>query len=111
MTILNVPVPDIRTVIQNFFYIRQTVPELSGHIRIVDPDSMILWIRIQIELKCWIRIRIESIRIHNTGLFSTGPEWTACRIGKYRYLKKANFRLIFNHYMPYYFFRGDFLLA
>jgi hypothetical protein len=23
------------------------------------------WIRIQIEQKCWIRIRIKSIRIHN----------------------------------------------
>jgi hypothetical protein len=26
---------------------------------------MILWIRIRIELKCWILIRIELIRIHN----------------------------------------------
>jgi hypothetical protein len=24
-----------------------------------------IWSRIRIELKCWIRIRIESIRIHN----------------------------------------------
>jgi hypothetical protein len=33
---------------------------------VVDPDSMILLIRI--ELKCWILIRIESIRIHNPGI-------------------------------------------
>jgi hypothetical protein len=37
----------------------------------MDPDSKILWIRIRIEEKCWIRIRvrIESIRIHNPDLF------------------------------------------
>jgi hypothetical protein len=29
----------------------------------LDPDSMFLWI--QIELKCCIRIQNESIRIHN----------------------------------------------
>jgi hypothetical protein len=27
-----------------------------------------LWIRIRIEQKCWIRIRIKSIRIHNPDL-------------------------------------------
>jgi hypothetical protein len=30
--------------------------------------SVLAWIRI--ELKCWIRIRIESIRIHNPEIFS-----------------------------------------
>jgi hypothetical protein len=35
--------------------------------RVVDPDpSVLAWIRIRIELKCWIRI--ESIRIHNPDL-------------------------------------------
>jgi hypothetical protein len=33
-----------------------------------DLDSMNLWIRIGIEQKSWIRIRIESIRIHNPGI-------------------------------------------
>jgi hypothetical protein len=30
------------------------------------------WIRIQIEQKCWILIRIESIRIHNPAYSNTG---------------------------------------
>jgi hypothetical protein len=38
---------------------------LCGSGSALDPDSKILWIRI--EEKCWIRIRIESIRIHNPG--------------------------------------------
>jgi hypothetical protein len=35
----------------------------------LDPDSKILGIRIRIEKKCWIqiRIRIESVLIHNPG--------------------------------------------
>jgi hypothetical protein len=37
------------------------------------------WIRIRIEQKCWIRIRIKSIRIHNPALFTSvgwyGPLW------------------------------------
>jgi hypothetical protein len=32
-----------------------------------DPQWMILWIQIRFELKCWIRIRIESIRNLNPG--------------------------------------------
>jgi hypothetical protein len=35
----------------------------------LDPNLMILWIQIRIELKCWIRIRIETIRIHNPGFY------------------------------------------
>jgi hypothetical protein len=37
----------------------------------LDPDSMTLWIRIPIELKRWILIRIyiESIRIHTPGSY------------------------------------------
>jgi hypothetical protein len=31
----------------------------------VDPDPDWIRIRIRIEEKCWIRIRTESIRIHN----------------------------------------------
>jgi hypothetical protein len=34
---------------------------------IVFESSVFAWIRIRIELKCWIRICIESIRIHNPG--------------------------------------------
>jgi hypothetical protein len=30
-------------------------------------SSVLAWIRIRIEQKCWIRIRIKSIRIHNPG--------------------------------------------
>jgi hypothetical protein len=33
---------------------------------IVFESSVLAWIRSRIELKCWIRIRIESIRIHKT---------------------------------------------
>jgi hypothetical protein len=32
---------------------------------IVFESSVLAWIRIRIEQKCWIRIRIKSIRIHN----------------------------------------------
>jgi hypothetical protein len=32
---------------------------------IVFGSSVLAWIRIRIEQKCWIRIRIKSIRIHN----------------------------------------------
>jgi hypothetical protein len=32
---------------------------------IVFECSVLAWIRIRIEQKCWIRIRIKSIRIHN----------------------------------------------
>jgi hypothetical protein len=32
-------------------------------------SSVLAWIRIRIEQKCWIRIRIKSIRIHNPGFF------------------------------------------
>jgi hypothetical protein len=45
----------------------------SGSGFALDPDSKILWIRIQIRIEenCWIQIRIriwiESIRIHNPG--------------------------------------------
>jgi hypothetical protein len=39
--------------------------------KIVFESSVLVWIRIRnwiwIEQKCWIRIRIESIRIHNPG--------------------------------------------
>jgi hypothetical protein len=31
--------------------------------KVLDPDYMTLWIRI--ELKCWVRLRIDSIRIKN----------------------------------------------
>jgi hypothetical protein len=30
---------------------------------------VLAWIRIRIDQKCWIRIRIKSIRIHNTDVF------------------------------------------
>jgi hypothetical protein len=69
---------------QNFEYTVQCTPGLWIRIRIqigsgfsgfVNPDSLTLWIRIRIriwiDLNCWIqiriciRIRIESIRIHN----------------------------------------------
>jgi hypothetical protein len=33
--------------------------------------SVLAWIRIRIEQKCWIRIRINSIRIHNPGFITT----------------------------------------
>jgi hypothetical protein len=39
----------------------------SGSGSALDPDSKFLLIRIRIEEKCWIRIRIESIRLHNPG--------------------------------------------
>jgi hypothetical protein len=32
---------------------------------IVFESSVLTWIRNRIEQKCWIRIRIKSIRIHN----------------------------------------------
>jgi hypothetical protein len=32
---------------------------------IVYESSVLAWVRIRIEQKCWIRIRIKSIRIHN----------------------------------------------
>jgi hypothetical protein len=32
---------------------------------IVFESSVLAWIRIRIEQKCWIQIRIKSIRIHN----------------------------------------------
>jgi hypothetical protein len=35
---------------------------------IVFESSVLAWIRIRIEQKCWIRIRIKSIRIHKPGL-------------------------------------------
>jgi hypothetical protein len=34
---------------------------------IVFESSVLAWIRIRIEQKCWIRIRKKSIRIHNSG--------------------------------------------
>jgi hypothetical protein len=34
---------------------------------IVFESSVLAWIWIRIEQKCWIRIRIKSIRIHNPG--------------------------------------------
>jgi hypothetical protein len=34
---------------------------------IVFESSVLAWTRIRIEQKCWIRIRIKSIRIHNPG--------------------------------------------
>jgi hypothetical protein len=42
----------------------------------VDPDSKVLWIRIRIEEKCWIQIRIrnESIRIHNPAKYNASSK-------------------------------------
>jgi hypothetical protein len=37
---------------------------------IVFESSVLPWIRIRIEQKCWIRIRIKSIRIHNPAIKS-----------------------------------------
>jgi hypothetical protein len=41
---------------------------------IVFESSVLAWIPIRIrnEQKCWIRIRIKSIRIHNPAFFGTG---------------------------------------
>jgi hypothetical protein len=36
---------------------------------IVFDSSVLAWIRIRIEQKCWIRIRVKSIRIHNPDLW------------------------------------------
>jgi hypothetical protein len=38
---------------------------------IVFESSFLAWIRIRIEQKCWIRIRIKSFRIHNPALNNT----------------------------------------
>jgi hypothetical protein len=47
--------------------------------KIVFESSVLAWIRIRIEQKCWILIRIKSIRIHNTGYLNQYCErnvWT-----------------------------------
>jgi hypothetical protein len=46
---------------------------------IVLESSVLAWIRIRIEQKCWIRIRIKSIRIHNPGYFD--EKTLCCRCG------------------------------
>jgi hypothetical protein len=42
---------------------------------IVFESSVLAWIRIRIEQKCWIRIRNKSIRIHNPDSKSSWEIW------------------------------------
>jgi hypothetical protein len=49
------------------FELTQILISENSEKEIVFKSSVLAWIRIRIEQKCWIRIRIKSIRIHNLG--------------------------------------------
>ncbi len=52
-----------------------------------DPNSMgfVQWNRIRIHLKCWIRIRLQWIRIHTPNKFSFIHVTASLKIFKYQY--------------------------
>jgi hypothetical protein len=55
------------------FYLIQILISEKFENKIVFESSVLAWIRIRnrirINQKCWIRIRIKSIRIHNSDIF------------------------------------------
>jgi hypothetical protein len=66
--------------------------------KIVFEISVLALIRIRIEQKCWIRIRIKSIRIHNPALVCTRyhlvrthyMDHSSKNVYRYRYLQHMN---------------------
>jgi hypothetical protein len=57
--------------------------------KIVFESSVLAWIRIRIEKKCWIRIRKKSIRIHNPGSDQNKGPPTHLNFFLKSYLKKV----------------------
>jgi hypothetical protein len=56
---------------------------------IVFESSVLAWIRIRIEQKCWIRIRFKSIRIHNPPFSHLQPMVSMKFLGDEETVRKA----------------------